>query len=130
MTDRPAAGPGRVWVMVFFLLILAACGETALLSAPRTWGSDFTDRSPATASCPGGTLSQLRRRMAIWQPEAPLEIQRSLPEPVRVRLSDEDSIHEFQFSETPASGPAWGFGGYLVTRKGCIVHAEIRYFDN
>ena len=33
-----------------------ACGGSELLSSPSTWGGDFTDRSPPTDECPGGTL--------------------------------------------------------------------------
>jgi hypothetical protein len=111
-------------------LAAIACGGDQLLSPPSTWGGDFTDRSPPTDQCPGGTVTQLRTRMAVSTPQNLSELMPRLPDSVRSRISSEDTLHSFQFSTDPDSGNFWGFGGYLVAHGDCIVHARITSHDN
>ena len=115
-----------------FLSSLAAmaCGGDQLLSPPSTWGGDFTDRSPATEECPGGTLAHLRTRMAVSEPFIPAEFRSQIPDTIRSRIAGGDRLHSFQFNTDPDSSSFWGFSGYLVSRGDCIVHAHITGHDN
>ena len=111
-------------------LAAIACGGNLLLSSTSNWGGDFTDRSPPTDKCPGGTLTQLRTRMAISDPLTLAEISSDIPDSIRSRIVDSDRLYSFQFSTDPDSGDFWGFSGYLVARGDCIIHAKTTGYDN
>ena len=111
-------------------LAAIACGGTRLLSPIDAWGSDFTDRSPPTEECPGGTLANLRTRMAVSEPYALASFQESIPDSVRSQISRDDRLHKFQFNTAPDAEGFWGFSGYLVSRGDCIVHAKVGGYDN
>ena len=107
-----------------------ACAGGQLLSPRANWGRDFTDRSPPTSECPGGSLAQLRTRMAVSAPQELTKVVRDIPEPIGLQVSRSDKLHTFQFSTDPATDAFWGFSGYLVARGDCIVHAEVTGHDN
>ena len=111
-------------------LAAIACGGKLLLSPPNNWGGDFTDRSPSTDECPGGTVTQLRTHMAISEPLALAEIGADIPDPVRSRIAKSDRFYAFRFTTAPDSGDFWGFSGYLVARGDCIIHAKTTGHDN
>ena len=111
-------------------LAAIACGGGQLLSPPRSWGGDFTDRSPPTDECPGGTLAHLRTRMAVSEPDNLAALRLVIPDTIRPQLLQDDNLHTFQFSTDPDSSNFWGFSGYLVARGNCIVHAEVTGHDN
>ena len=111
-------------------LATIGCGDGQLLSPRAQWGKDFTDRSPATDKCPGGTLSQLRTRMFVSGPQELAKFDHAIPLAVRSRLSRDDTLHEFQFRTDLAGGGFWGFSGYLVTRDDCVVDVRITGYDN
>ena len=114
-----------------FSLAAVACGGGGQLLSPRTsWGDDFTDRSNPSRECPGGTLSQLRTRMTVSEPQRLAEFPDDVPESVRSRISANDTLHRFQFSTDPAEGNYWGFSGYLVSRGNCVIHAKVTAHDN
>lgn len=118
-------------VMVALASLCAiACGGGASLSPPGKWGGDFTDRSPSTAECPGGTLTHLRSRMAVSGPYIAGEFEERLPDSIRLRLTDDDRLHSFQFTTNPELADFWGFSGYLVSRGDCIIHAHVTSHDN
>jgi len=112
------------------MFVACACDHPALLTSPGTWGQDFTERSPATDDCPGGTLSALRSRMAVHGAMSKMEITSRLPEAVRMRIEDGDEAHAFRFEAGSGSAASWGFEGVVVVRGDCIVHAEITGRDN
>ena len=120
----------RLVVTAVISLATIACGGGQLLSPRANWGSDFTDRSPATDECPGGTLSQLRTRMSVSVPQDLAEFGQDIPESVRSQISRNDKLHTFQFSTDPASVDFWGFSGYLVAQGDCVVHAQVTGHDN
>jgi hypothetical protein len=119
----------RLSTLVAIPFAVAACGGGPLLSPPSTWGADFTDRSPATAACPGGSLRRLRGEMDV----SAIDRRTFVPpveDPVLDRMSDGDRLHAFRFATDPTSPMYWGFDGYLVSRGDCIVHATIAGYDN
>ncbi|GAB3358546.1 hypothetical protein GCM10027430_29160 [Lysobacter tyrosinilyticus] len=120
----------RSVVVALISLCSLACGDGHLLSPPSKWGGDFTDRSPPTAECPGGTLDHLLTRMAVSAPYTAGEFEEDIPDSVRLRLTSDDRLHTFQFSTDPDSGDFWGFSGYLVSRGNCIIHAQVTGYDN
>ena len=111
-------------------LVAIACASGQALSPPISWGSDFTDRSPPTDTCPGGTLSHLRTQMAISEPSESAALRDLIPDNIFPMLTQDDRLHTFQFSTDPDSDDFWGFSGHLVTRGDCIVYAAITGYDN
>ena len=111
-------------------LAAMACGESQLLSPRSTWGEDFAVRSLPTDQCSGGTLTQLRTRMAVTDPLALAEIGADVPDSVRSGIVRSAKFYSFQYSTAQNSGKFWGFSGYLVARGDCIIHAEITAYDN
>lgn len=91
---------------------------------------DFTDRSPATAQCPGGDLAQLRTRMFVSKPRRLAEFWQDIPDSVRSHMDHDEKVHEFQFRTDPADGNLWGLSGYLVARDDCIVHVQVNGYGN
>ncbi len=106
------------------------CGGSQLLSPPATWGEEFTDRSPPTDRCGGGTLGHLRSRMAVSESHALSDFRGHMPDSIRAQILDDDQLHTFQFSTDPDSVGFWGFSGYLVSRGDCVIHAEVTGYDN
>ena len=111
-------------------LAVVACSSNTVLSQRNTWGSDFTDRSPPTSNCSGGTLSQLRTRMEVSNPLTPSEAKEHAPNSVISKISGDDRFHTFQFSTDLNLGNPWGFTGYLLSRGDCIVLAKVTSYDN
>jgi hypothetical protein len=120
----------RLAVIALILFATIACDSDQSLSHPSNWGSDFTDRSPPTGECPGGTLSHLRTSMVVSQLNDLAALRELVPNVNLPPLSQGDTLHTFQFSTAPDSGSFWGFSGYLVARDNCIVHAKITGHDN
>ena len=120
----------RSLLIALISLAAIACGDSQLLSPPSTWGGDFTVRSLPTDECPGGTLTQLRTRMAVSDRLALAEIGADIPDSVRSGIVDSAQLYSFQYSTAPDSGKFWGFSGYLVARGDCIIHAQITGYDN
>lgn len=124
--------PGLTLASVAALGLLAssACSAPQVLSHPESWNDDFVRLSPPTEQCPGGSLSQLRLRLAVSDPHPRPELVLRLPELLHVELDTEDELYSFQFSTDPDSADFWGFSGYLVGRSGCIVHVGALGYDN
>jgi hypothetical protein len=110
-------------------LVLLACNGTQLLSSRSTWG-DFASRSPPTEECPGGTINQLRTRMAVSSPYTLADFGPQVASLIRPRILSEHRLYSFQFSTDPDSENYWGFSGYLVAHDSCIIHAEVTGHDN
>lgn len=53
-----------------------------------------------------------------------------IPDSIRLRLTDDDRLHSFQFTTNPDLPDFWGFSGYLVSRGDCIIHAHVTSYDN
>ena len=106
-----------------------ACSGTQLLSPRSAWG-DLASRSPPTEECPGGTMSQLRTRMAVSSPYSLADAGPQVANVIRPRISNEHRLYSFQFSTDPNSDGYWGFSGYLVADDNCIIHAEVTGYDN
>lgn len=111
-------------------LAFAACTGSRLLSPRSTWGGDFADRSPPTEECPGGTLRQLGERMAVSSPQDPTDVEGSIPDAIRSRMTEQHRLYSFDFAMNPNADDYWGFSGYLVAQGDCIVHAEVTSYDN
>jgi hypothetical protein len=118
----------RVAIALISLAPLA-CSGTQLLSSRSTWG-DLASRSPPTEECPGGTMSQLRTRMAVSSPYALADFGPQVANLIRPRILNEHRLYSFQFSTDPYSNSYWGFSGYLVAHGNCINHAEVTSYDN
>lgn len=129
-TQRRHPMSSRSVVIALASLAAIACGGSELLSPPSTWGGDFTDRSPPTDECPGGTLAQLRTRMGVSEPYTLLDSPFSVPDTVESKISDKDRLYSFWFSTDPQQPNYWGFGGYLVARQNCIIYVELTEHDN
>ncbi|WP_062358125.1 hypothetical protein [Pseudoxanthomonas mexicana] len=85
-----------------------------------------------TQQCPGGTVEQLRKRMSVSESHSARMLdarQRFSPSALR-GIEDADVVHEFHFSAELAGGGFWGFGGYLISRGGCVIHAKVTTIDN
>lgn len=114
-------------------LLLVADEAKQVPSSPATWSGDFAGYIQATTACPGGTIEGLRRRMMVSDPlESPrayhAAINETLP-PLR-GLMPGDAFRQFQLNAELPDGSSWGFGGFVVERAGCIVHAEVTSHDN
>ena len=120
----------RLVAIAVISLAAIACASGQSLSPPSSWGSDFTDRSPPTDACPGGTLSHLRTRMTISEPSDLATLRQLIPDKILPMLTQDDRLHRFQFSTDPDSGDFWGFSGYLVARGDCIVYVSAMGYDN
>ena len=111
--------------------LLGLAGVSAqILSAPENWNGDFIGLSPPTAQCPGGTLTQLRTRMAVSGPRPKSQLELHVPEALEANLRSEDELYSFQFSTDPNSVNYWGFSGYLIARGDCIIHVGTVGYDN
>lgn len=120
----------RPVIVTLASLCAIPCGGGELLSPRSKWHGEFTDRSPSTAECPGGTLTHLRSRMAVSGSYTVGEFEERIPDSIRLRLTDDDRLHSFQFTTNPDLADFWGFSGYLVSRGDCIIHADVTSYDN
>ncbi len=120
----------RCFIIAAMSLVAVSCGGSELLSPTSTWGGDFTDRSPPTDECSGGTVTQLDTQMAVSAPLRREEIESTVPDGIRSSILDSDKFHTFHFGTDPEGSHYWGFSGYLIARGDCIVHVEITSFDN
>ena len=119
-------------VLCVFASSAVAREQAVLVSDPASWNSDFRTIVQSTQQCPGGTLDDLRRHMHVTGPYSPKEYRAAdrayLEFPAGVQ--DYDLIHSFYYSAQSEKGRYWGFGGYVVVRDTCIVHADIDGYDN
>ncbi|WP_460736233.1 hypothetical protein [Lysobacter tyrosinilyticus] len=107
-------------------------GEKIILpSDPATWNGDFSRVAQSTAKCAGGDIEQLGRRMVLSQPYSPSEFEAfhrgGLP---FSGLSDSDRFYSFYSRSASPGGRFWAFGGFVVVRGACIIHAEVTTYDN
>lgn len=131
-------------VSVAFVL-LSGCGSIPakqdLTETPDTvarpglersqWARDFTDRSPPTEACLGGTISALRSRMAVNEPFGKEALREHLPELAPQHVSPHDEIYSFQYTSSPDSAAGyWGFDGALIARHDCIIYVGRLGYDN
>jgi hypothetical protein len=103
-----------------------------LVSDPASWSNDFRNIVQSTEQCAGGTLDDLRGHMHVTGPYSPKEyraVDRSYLE-FATGVQDYDLIYSFYYSAQSKTGRYWGFGGYVVVRDTCIVHADIDGYDN
>jgi hypothetical protein len=119
----------RSVAIALLALAPAACSGAQLLSSRSAWG-DFASYSPPTEECPGGTVGQLAKRMAVSPPYLLADFEPAVPSRLRSGITGDHRLYSFQFSTDPDSGNYWGFSGYLVARGNCIVHAEVTGHDN
>jgi len=121
-------------IIVFFSpLLLAADEAREVPTSPNTWAGDFADHVEATPRCPGGTVEGLRRHMTVSDPfDSPGGYLAATNEtlPQLRGLKPGDAFRQFRLSRQLADGSFWGFGGYVIERAGCIVHAEVTSHDN
>jgi hypothetical protein len=121
---------------VISLLALGAGGTLPtqdVPSNPAQWDKDFLSMSEPSPACPGGSVEALRKHMALSSPCGSAEALqaaslRALPH--LKGLAPGDQYYSFSFRSELPGGAFWGFGGYLVTRGPCIVHAEVTNRDN
>ena len=127
--------------VVLLALILALGGSSAsgsggavLVPSPlASWPNDLRARIEPTPACPGGTVESLRKRMNVSasfdSPEAFQAVVRERLPPL-MGLMPGDAFHQVYFHADLPNDTFWGFGGYIVVRAGCIVHADITSYDN
>ena len=122
------------YAMLFSAISLpAGAGESMLLpSDPASWNGDFLQLVQPTEKCPGGTVEQLGRRMSVSEPYTMSQYETlhrdSLPS--MSGIADSDHVHSFYFRSELPGGTFWGFGGYLVARGDCVIHAKVTTHDN
>jgi hypothetical protein len=102
-------------------------------SNPTEWDKDFLSMSEPSSACPGGSVEALRKHMTLSSPYGSAEALqaaslRALPQLSGVAPGDQ--YYSFSFRSELPGGTFWGFGGYLVTRGPCVVHAEVTNHDN
>ncbi len=135
---HPSRDPGMSSPIVALIalcapLLLTTHEARQVPSSPGTWSSDIVDSIEATAACPGGTVEGLRRHMTVSEPfDGPRDYHAATSEtlPPLHGLKPGDGFHQFQRSVELPDGGFWGFGGFIVERAGCIVHAEVTSHDN
>lgn len=119
--------------LLFFSSFTVAAGETTVVpSEPATWYGDFQSLIVPTEECPGGTVEQLGKRMSVsesYSPQHPGAARRFSLSSLR-GVVDSDRVHEFYFSSELPGDSFWGFGGYLVARGACVIHAKVTTIDN
>ena len=83
-------------VLALISLVPLACNSTQLLSSRSTWGN-FASRSPPTEKCPGGTINQLRTRVAVSAPYTLANFGPQVSNLIRPRILSEHRLYSFQF---------------------------------
>lgn len=75
--------------------LLASCASapSEVLSHPESWNDNFVQLSPPTPQCPGGSLSQLRLRLAVSEPHPRPELVVRLPELSHVTFDADDALY-------------------------------------
>lgn len=109
-------------MQVLTLLATLGCSPTRPPPPASARPADLAEWSPPTPACPGGTLSALQARMSV----TPLS-DGAAPD---TATQAADRHYTFWFSTDPESPDYWSFGGRLVARGDCIVHAEVTRYDN
>jgi hypothetical protein len=102
-------------------------------SNPSRWDRDFLSMAAPSPTCPGGSLESLRKHMAVSAPyAAPDAFQAATHHalPTLIGVVPSDRYYSFSFRSDLPGGGFWGFGGYLITRGSCIIHAEVTSRDN
>lgn len=97
-------------------------------SLPESWPVDLRDRIEPTPDCIDGTVESLRKRVGVFDGFLDVkEFQVASKEDLSklVGLLDGDSFHQVLFRADLPDGTFWGFGGFVVVREGCVIHAEI-----
>ena len=118
------------WLVWTASAVAGAVPQHALLTPREAWNSDFADRAPATAACPGGSLEQVRSTLRVRGPLQPGDLEGPLSREVDARLRPGDALYSFEaFFNEPGRRP-WGFAGHLVAHGDCIVHADVTGYDN
>ena len=119
--------------LVLGLAAHAALPVRVVPSDSSQWDKDFLRMVEPAPTCPGGSVDSLRKRMAVSGPyisRAAFEAANRRALPPLGGVAPGDRYYSFSFRSELASGGFWGFGGYLVTRGTCIVHAEVTSRDN
>ena len=126
-----------VKLLAFSLFIFgcfsASAGEAIdVPSDPATWYGDFLDLVAPTKECPGGTFEQLSKYMYVSDQTSVQDSDTARRFQVHALrgIEDSDGVHEFYFSSELPGGSFWGFGGYLVSRDACVIHAKVTTIDN
>lgn len=111
---------------------VSAGEEIVLPSDPQTWYGDLRPMITPTEQCPGGTVEQLRKRIFVSEPHSTLTLDAAqrLSQSALRGVEDSDLMYEFHFSSELAGGGFWGFGGYLISRGECVIHAKVTTIDN
>ncbi|MBD9470922.1 hypothetical protein [Pseudoxanthomonas sp. PXM01] len=125
----------RCWALLALLLggaTVSAGEETVVPSDPHTWYGDLRPLITPTGQCPGGTVEQVRRRMSVSEPHpvnASGVVRRFSLSTLR-GVVDSDAVHEFYFRSDLSGDRFWGFGGYLISRDGGVIHTQVTTIDN
>ena len=106
--------------------------KVALPSNPTTWGDALVRFIQPTSACEGGTVEQLRTRMAVSEPYSAAAFEQTHGEKMDLKyeLEAADRIHLFGYRWATHGQRYRGFEGYLVVRRGCVIHAEITRYHN
>lgn len=127
--------PSSILALIVFCTPLLPVADEArqVPSSPATWSRDFAGYIEATAACPGGTIEGLRRHMTVSDlfdsPGAYHAATNETLPPLRGLMLG-DAFRQFLLNAELPDGSSWGFGGFVVERAGCIVHAEVTSHDN
>jgi hypothetical protein len=110
----------------------ASAGEKSVVpSDPASWNRDFLRVTQPTQDCAGGTIEQLGNRTILSQPYSPLEFEAFHRGALSMRgLADSDRFYSFYARSEFPGGDFLAFGGYVVVRATCIIHAEVTTYDN
>jgi len=125
----------RCWALLASLLgsaTVSAGEETVVPSDPGTWYGDLRPLIAPTGQCPGGTVEQLRRRMSVSEPRPvnASEVVQRFSQSKLHGVEGSDAVHEFYFRSDLSDDRFWGFGGFLISRDGCVIHTRVTTIDN
>ena len=125
--------PAR-WILLPIIATLApstGAGEITVPSDPTTWNDDFLRISRPTHDCAGGTVEELGKRTVLSQPYSPIEFEAFHLGALSIRgLKDSDRFYSFYARSELPGGSFWAFGGHVIVRHTCIIHAQVTTYDN
>ena len=119
------------FTFLFLLKVSAAyAAGTHVPSDPGGWDQDLLGMAVPTKDCPGGSIASLSKRMALSQPLGSAEFSQTARRDHLSGTLPSDQARRFYFRSELPGGSFWGFSGYVLGRRGCIVHAKVTSRDN
>ena len=108
----------------------AYAAGTHVPSDPSGCDQDLLEMAVPTKDCPGGSIASLSKNMALSRPLGLAEFSQTVQRDHLSGTFPTDQARRFYFRSELPGGSFWGFSGYVLERRGCIVHVKITSRDN